>query len=149
MKSRTYNRCEDLRRLAKDLFDVYDLREWSFTFDRAPSRAGACDTTNKNISISIHFVENPKTTWHHLNDILLHEIAHALTPDHNHDSVWRDVAKSIGSTGKRYAPHCARDPTYRFRCPCKAVDFRRHYVHDAHTDTMCTECGGDVIILEL
>ena len=143
---RTRHRCQDLRCLAKDLFDAYDIRDWKFTFDRAISRAGVCDYDAKTISISIHFVENSKTKMHHLHDILLHEIAHALTPDHDHDEVWRDKAKSMGCTGKMYSPHAARPPIYRLRCPCRSVDFRRHIVRDVHRDTMCTECEGDVII---
>ena len=143
---RTLHRCQDLRLLAKDLFAAYNIREWNFIFDRAKSRCGACDFDTKTISISLHFVHNPKTTRHHLHDILLHEIAHALTPEHDHDDVWKNVAKSIGCSGRMYAPHHAHPPTYRLRCPCRSVDFRRHIVHKAHENTVCTDCDGDVDI---
>lgn len=150
MSKRTVYRCQDLRTLAKDLFDAYGIRDWKFAFDRAKTRAGVCDYDTKTISLSIHFVENPKTTWHHLTDILLHEIAHALTPDTetHHDETWRDMAKSIGCSGNPYAPHTALKPRYRLRCPCKAVDFRRHRVHEAYMNTICAECEGEVIICQ-
>ena len=141
------HRCRDLQTLAKDLFAAHNIREWTFVFDRAKTRCGSCDIDAKIISMSVHFIANPKTTLYHLHDILLHEIAHALTPDHDHDEVWRAMAKSIGSSGKMYAPHHALEPRYRLRCPCKSVDFRRHTVHEAHVDTMCTDCEGDVIVL--
>jgi hypothetical protein len=144
---RTQHRCQDLKRLAKDLFSAYNIREWNFTFDRAKARAGACDYGTKTISLSIHFVSNPKTTRYHLHDVLLHEIAHALTPDHDHDNVWKETAKSIGCSGRMYAPHFASEPRFRIRCPCKSVDFRRHIVKEAHMDTVCMDCDGDVLIL--
>ena len=144
---RTIHRCRDLEALAKDLFSAYNIRDWNFVLDRAKTRAGSCDYETKTISVSLHFIENPKTTPYHLNDILLHEIAHALTPDHDHDEVWRKTAKSMGCSGKMYAPHHSKRPPYRLRCPCKSVDFRRHVVHDAHRDTMCLDCDGDVLIL--
>jgi hypothetical protein len=61
----------------------------------------------------------PKT-----RDTILHEIAHALTPGHNHDSVWRAKSIEIGCDGKRCYGSDVRAPRACGVC-CNAYNGRR------------------------
>ena len=47
-------------------------------------------------------VNCPKFEIKEIKNTVLHEIAHALTPGHNHDHVWQAKAVSIGCDGERY-----------------------------------------------
>lgn len=72
---------------------------WSFKFDGSRQRFGLCHHSRKTISLSRHLVAlNPD---HEVKLTLLHEIAHALTPGHGHDSVWSAKSKAIGGSFTR------------------------------------------------
>lgn len=81
--------------LAKDLMAEHGLDDWTFEFDRAKVRLGACHYSTKTISLS-----RPLCEWvseYEIIDTLLHEIAHALVgPGEGHNHRWRRVAVSIG-----------------------------------------------------
>lgn len=78
---------------------------WTFRFDKATSRLGACHFHKKEISLSRLMV-----TYGELEDMeqtMLHEIAHALLPpEAGHYKPWKVLAASIGYTGER----CGRNP---------------------------------------
>ena len=75
---------------------------WSVSFmkKRKPfSRSGQCRQLKKRIEIQPTFVElNDAET---VNQTLLHEIAHALTPKHGHNKFWKRKAIEIGHSGER------------------------------------------------
>lgn len=77
----------------------YHVLGWKFSFDRAKRRLGCCHYNTKTLSFSIHFVR--QKTWEELKNTVLHEIAHALTPGHNHNIYWKRVAISIGAKPDR------------------------------------------------
>lgn len=78
---------------------------WTFRFDKATSRLGACHYHKKELSLSRLMViygdrEDVEQT-------MLHEIAHALLPPEiGHYKPWKVLAASIGYTGDR----CGRNP---------------------------------------
>lgn len=90
----------DAAQLARALMDEHGLQGWTFEFDRARVRAGACHFADRRISLSraltaVHPDEQVRET-------VLHEIAHALVgPRHGHDEVWRRQARAIGASGER------------------------------------------------
>jgi len=68
-----------------------------------------------------------------VRDTVLHEIAHALTPDHGHDHVWQQMARKLGVSPSRtahdvpvevqkrlrqsvakYVAICETDPSHRY-----------------------------------
>lgn len=73
---------------------------WTFAFDTAKRRAGACDFARKRITVSRYLA----AVWDEedLRQTLLHEIAHALA-GHTaaHGPRWRTVAQGLGYTGDR------------------------------------------------
>ena len=72
----------------------HGLGDWTFQFDRAKRRFGACNYTTRTISLS--------RTLTRLNDdaavreTLLHEIAHALTPGAGHGPAWQVKCLEFG-----------------------------------------------------
>lgn len=64
-------------------------------------------------------------------DTILHEIAHALTPGHNHDAVWQTKAVEIGCDGKRCYGFDVRAPganLYVAACPnCQRIVSRERH----------------------
>jgi predicted SprT family Zn-dependent metalloprotease len=76
---------------------------WKIVYDNTKRRAGECRYGPKEIGISIHLFV--KWSYDAAMQTLLHEIAHALTPGHKHDKVWKAKAIEIGHTGNsRYDP---------------------------------------------
>ena len=104
---------------AESLIKKHGLDGWSFQFDSALRRAGACDYSTKVISLSRLFCL--KASEDQVRDTILHEIAHALAgPEHNHDAEWKSIARSIGCTADR----------------CHTVDFA-----PAKYIVSCARCG--------
>jgi hypothetical protein len=73
---------------------------WSFAFDHAKTRAGQCDFGRKRITVSRHLAV--RSTDADVDQVLLHEIAHALAgPRAGHGPTWRRTAAALGYTGSR------------------------------------------------
>jgi hypothetical protein len=72
-------------KLARKLMERHGIHKtWRFLFDDSPSAHGVC---HYNVGlITLH----PKVVGDDVMvmSVLLHEIAHALTPGHGHDVVW-------------------------------------------------------------
>ena len=105
--------------IAEALIQEHGLDGWSFQFDSAQKRAGACVVTTKVISLSRFYCIQAGDAQ--IRDTILHEIAHALAgPKHNHDATWKRIARSIGCTADR----------------CHTVDFA-----PAKYIASCSRCG--------
>lgn len=87
--------------LATALLTDYDLytKGWRFDWDNGKRRLGACHYATKRITMSRYLVQNCSDA--EIRETLLHEIAHALTPGHHHDGVWRRKLIEMGGTGAR------------------------------------------------
>ena len=78
---------------------------WSFVWDtRAVRRYGQCRYRKREIGVTkvlanLNTIEETK-------DVVLHEIAHALTgPGHGHDFVWKRMCRKVGARPERcYTP---------------------------------------------
>lgn len=77
-----------------------DPAVWSFGFDNAKRRAGLCNFTTKNITVSRYLAARYDDD--EIHQILLHEVAHALAgPRAGHGPKWRRVAAELGYEGSR------------------------------------------------
>jgi len=81
--------------LARQLLDKHRLYHWHFTWNRRKRAYGLCSHGKREISLSVYLFAT--MTDERIRDCLLHEIAHALTPGHKHDHVWRMKAVEIGA----------------------------------------------------
>lgn len=83
---------------------------WAFEFDRATSRLGLTNFTQRKITISKYFTG--AATAEQFEQTLLHEIAHAMLPPHSkHGPLWKSTARNIGYKGER----TSRNPYYEQR----------------------------------
>lgn len=102
--------------LAVTTLAQYGLLEkgWKVAWDNGKRRAGACHYGTRTISLSRHIL--PLASDEEIRETILHEVAHALTPGHHHDGVWRAKLISMGGTGKR--THDMETPKGRYEVVC-------------------------------
>lgn len=127
--------------LARALMDEQGLRSWSFAFDRAKVRAGACHFADRRITLSRHLTAAHDAEQ--VRETVLHEVAHALVgPRHGHDAVWRARARAIGASGERcYTGGDEPVVPARWQGRCAAG----HVVHRHRRPTvvlLCARCRG-------
>lgn len=89
---------KEAQEMVEGLMREHNLTEWTFFFDNAKKRVAAT-WSNKRISFSKHLT--PLLSREEVRQSALHEIAHAMTPGHGHNKVWKRTAASIGYTGER------------------------------------------------
>jgi SNF2-related domain/Helicase conserved C-terminal domain/SprT-like family len=69
---------------------------------------GLCSYKDQCIIISSHHLQiHPDEE---IKNTVRHEIAHALTPGHAHDTVWQDKAKEVGCTSAQPCSHLSFPP---------------------------------------
>ncbi|MDH2443835.1 SprT-like domain-containing protein [Amnibacterium sp. CER49] len=98
---------------------------WSFGFDNARRRAGACDYARRRITVSRYLVA--KASEDEVRQVLLHEVAHALAGHAAaHGARWKTAARRIGYTGARLHPGSIADETAPWvgTCPSGHVHYR-------------------------
>jgi predicted SprT family Zn-dependent metalloprotease len=136
--------------LARSLMQEHGLDGWSFAFDHARRRFGACNYTRKRITLSRPLVL--LNGIEQVRDTVLHEIAHALCPGDKHGPRWRATCARLGARPKR----CYGDeevvspqrPPARYLLGCARCDWwspRRRRVKGKY---VCRTCRGRVVYRE-
>ena len=98
-------------------------RGWSFAFDRARRRLGACRSGPRRITLS--GVLLPALSPEAIEDTIRHEIAHAVDFERRgrsaHDATWKALARACGASPERVftgdLPSDAEAAPYRAACP--------------------------------
>lgn len=116
------------RQLALAMLRDHGLRAWTFRFDRARRRFGACHFDEHAVSLSRELTRlNDEAV---VRDVVLHEIAHALAGPHaGHGPTWRRVADSLGVRAGRGAHSydiTLPQPRFTGTCPSCGALVRRH-----------------------
>ena len=118
------------------------LQGWSFKFDNAKMRAGYCSYKLRTITLSRVFVTSQYVTYGQVYNIMLHELAHAITPGHGHNNVWRDAAIAMGCDGSRT---CSVFCDYSYCGPCGCKDKKLHYRHKVtKRKPVCRYCRATI-----
>lgn len=131
--------------LAIQLMNQHGLIEqgWRLQFDNAKRRFGVCSYRRKIIGLSSTLVQLNDEA--HVRNTILHEIAHALTPGHHHDYVWKRKAIEIGCTGDRcYSSKVVQTPPAKYEAVCVGCGHthkRRRNVRTGQRES-CGRCSG-------
>lgn len=121
----------------------YNLPEWKLICVPFSKRiAGQCCYDDKIIRISSFFAEINEEK--HVLNWIKHEIAHALTPGHHHDKVWKKQAKLFGiEPNSRFVE--GRDgilPLGRYQADCPNCKFRYSMIKvSCKKYYWCLKCG--------
>lgn len=133
-------RFEFIELLATKLMSEHGVpSDWRFVFDSAKQRAGLCNYTDRQISLSKYIVE------HHSLDqsiqVVLHEIAHALSgKSAGHGPNWKKQAQAIGYRGEKFTGKEIAEQTAKWIGECK--NGHRHYrFKSPKAQLACGYCG--------
>ena len=94
---------QDAENLALVLMEDHGIgNTWSFGFDHAKQRCGACHHGKRKITLSRHFVQRNGEA--EVRDTILHEIAHAKAgAKAGHGRTWQMWAIRVGARPERCA----------------------------------------------
>jgi predicted SprT family Zn-dependent metalloprotease len=148
--------------MIESAFEEHGLgaKGWTFSWDRARLRFGACWPKRKRISLSRVLTELNDTD--HVRDTILHEIAHALVFERygylrGHGPEWQALALQLGATpqarttsgklpkGRFELVHRSTGEVYRtFQRRPKNSDLSGRYIQGRKAETL-----DQLIIVEL
>jgi predicted SprT family Zn-dependent metalloprotease len=120
-------RLSDAEALAAELLEQHGLKHWRFRFDNARTRFGSCHYTRSEITLSRRLTELNDPAM--VREVLLHEIAHALTPGANHGPRWRRQCQALDIPATRcYRAESVTQPPARYllRCDTCGLELRRY-----------------------
>jgi predicted SprT family Zn-dependent metalloprotease len=119
---------EDAEDLALTLMEDHGIgNTWSFAFDNAKQRCGACHHGPKKITLSQHFVRLNNEAA--MRDVILHEIAHALAGGRaGHGHTWQMWAIRVGARPERCQDNVAM-PEGNIEGVCAPDCTTRHVRH--------------------
>lgn len=136
------------QRLARELIQAHGLVGWTFSWDRAVKRLGACHYHTRQITLSYDLTV--KAPDEEIKNVILHEIAHALAGHKaGHGPEWVRVAQSIGCSGTRcYDVASVGKIDGKWKATCQSCG-REYRMHRLKTRTKrgnsrrwwCTPCG--------
>lgn len=136
----------DAKTLARKHMKEHGLFEMGYKlkFDQAKRRFGQCSYRTKTISISQPLtLLNEKS---HVNDTILHEIAHALTPGAHHGRQWKLKAAEIGANPEMYYDKTVNQPAPKYVGFCSnGHEHKRQRAtrHMKNQTTACRTCCDD------
>jgi predicted SprT family Zn-dependent metalloprotease len=148
--------------MVENAFEEHGLKAkgWTFSWDRARLRFGACWPRRKRISLSRVLTELNEADQ--VRDTILHEVAHALVFERyghlrGHGPEWRAMAQQLGATpkartsagilpkGRFQLVHQGTGEVYRsFQRRPKNSDLRGRYIQGRKGETL-----DQLIIVEL
>jgi predicted SprT family Zn-dependent metalloprotease len=115
--------------------------EWKFQFNRGKRMYGKCDHSVKVISLSNSFATSRNVSRSEIENVVLHEIAHALVgPGHGHGEKWKRMALSIGCDGETYHED-KRIGGYDLVCPCGNAYLRKYRKSVRGSSLICVKCN--------
>lgn len=111
---------------------------WKFKFDGAVRRFGLTNYRTHTISLSTALTR--LNDQKHVEDTILHEIAHALVGSNNgHNYIWQEKALEIGADGRRlYNSSEVKTPPKKYKGVCPGC--KREVFYNRTGTRSCGKC---------
>lgn len=109
----------EAEQLATQLIAQY-VPNFMFQWARSVKCFGSCHRGKRLITLSGELTK--RNSVEQVRDTILHEIAHALTPGHHHDIVWREMCIRVGAKPERCYSSVTVEAVpspWKAECPCK------------------------------
>ena len=139
----------EIEKLFQEKIIEFDLTNWKLKWTTNYSQYGQCNNQKEIIQISLPIaVSNSEQGI----DTLLHELAHALTPNCGHNDEWKQMCIKIGATPERCAksiktrfdneikPVTKTSKTYILSCP--ACNFYTTRTRKSNSSSSCPKCSN-------
>lgn len=129
----------DVRREAEAMIATHLDPAWTFAFDNAKRRAGACDYARQRITLSRYLSARYDAETN--RQTVLHEIAHALAGARaGHGPAWKRIARDLGYTGgvTHHGETATELAPWVGVCPSGHVAYRHRRATRA---TSCAKCS--------
>lgn len=119
-------------------------RGWSFGFDRARRRLGACHPTGRRITLSAHLTRS--LSGAEVEETLRHEIAHAIDVERrgetSHDDAWKALAVACGARPERcHTGTLPADPSAPYLAACPSCEARHDLYRQPVHPRRCSACA--------
>lgn len=126
-----------MRSLANRLIQQHGLKFWTFDFNNRTTCLGLCDYANQKIYYSRVYLT---LDVEQITDIILHEIAHALTPGSGHGYLWKEKCVQIGCRPERVVS-VERQGECRYKAVCRRCGtvYRRSRITQSRAYS-CPKC---------
>lgn len=145
-----------------DLIAMFAPAGTKFDWDGASRRFGRCSYSKNRITgkyhdfkITISYELARRNSWEVIKGVVLHEIAHANTPGHGHDSIWRRECIRLGGDGERCylnekmgGPVKMVPPKFIGTCPVCGLQFGRNRRSQGAYHTGCGNRFNPIIWTE-
>jgi SprT-like family len=132
---------KDIHDLGLKLMAEHGLGHWSLKWGRGSRQAGLCDRGKLEITISAPLMAN--WTIGQARDMILHEIAHALTVG-GHTRQWQAKAMAIGGSGSVRWGHLGEadvPPKYIGTCPNGHISTKHRKSKAITNGASCGRCS--------
>lgn len=119
-------RDRNARQMTRTLLDQYGFPDWNVEIDKRPTswRYGCCKWNSKSVGLSEFYLA--KATDDEIEDLILHEIAHVLSPGSYHYKVWKEqYARLLWKHMKDRAFVKLQSDQYCKRTAKKLLDFAK------------------------
>jgi SNF2 family DNA or RNA helicase len=97
-------------KFCRETLDSNGLTDWHVRLNQSSTSRflGLCSYKDKCIILSAHSIDiHPDPE---IQNTIRHEVAHALTPGHQHDNIWANKAREIGCTSVAPCSHLTLSP---------------------------------------
>lgn len=120
--------------IGRRLLNKYNCNHYKLTLNNSTECAAWCNYTNEEISVSIYYLASNIATYNDIYETILHEIAHALTPNtkKHHSKEWKECYLKLGGNGKTGCDVFMDEYTSRYIIKCeKGCKHFRQKLHNA------------------
>lgn len=119
-------------------------RGWTFDFDRARKRLGACHQHRREITLSSYLTRS--LSEDEVEETLRHEIAHAIDVEKRgttgHDATWKAIATACGARPERcHSGPLPWDPKAPYLAECPSCEKRCNLYRQPVRPPHCPDCA--------